>query len=134
MNTKLSKVLKLINDLTKQELMILNQTTVSLIKTYQDVDFKRAAINFKIGDIVSFVDSSGIRIQGVVTKKNQKTLQVTTEKNYYVNIPATYLTLEEKPSQKLFLVNLMKLFLLKAQLMELILYQMDYLLMIILTL
>ena len=134
MNTKLSKVLKLINDLTKQELMILNQTTVSLIKTYQDVDFKRAAINFKIGDIVSFVDSSGIRIQGVVTKKNPKTLQVTTEKNYYVNIPATYLTLEEKPSQKLFLVNLMKLFLLKAQLMELILYQMDYLLMIILTL
>jgi len=101
MNTKLSKVLKLINDLTKQELMILNQATVSLIKTYQDVDFKRAAINFKIGDIVSFVDSSGIRIQGVVTKKNQKTLQVTTEKNYYVNIPATYLTLEEKPSQKL---------------------------------
>ena len=101
MNTKLSKVLKLINDLTKQELMILNQTTVSLIKTYQDVDFKRAAINFQIGDIVSFVDSSGIRIQGVVTKKNQKTLQVTTEKNYYVNIPATYLTIEEKPSQKL---------------------------------
>ena len=101
MNTKLSKVLKLINDLTKQELMILNQATVSLIKTYQDVDFKRAAINFQIGDIVSFVDSSGIRIQGVVTKKNQKTLQVTTEKNYYVNIPATYLTIEEKPSQKL---------------------------------
>ena len=58
MNTKLSKVLKLINDLTKQELMILNQATVSLIKTYQDVDFKKAAINFKIGDIVSFVDSS----------------------------------------------------------------------------
>ena len=44
---------------------------------------------------------AGIRIQGVVTKKNPKTLQVTTEKNYYVNIPATYLTLEEKPSQKL---------------------------------
>jgi len=101
MNTKLSKVLKLINDLTKQELMILNQATVSLIKTYQDVDFKRVAINFKIGNIVSFVDSRGIRIQGVVTKKNPKTLQVTTEKNYYVNIPATYLTLEEKPSQKL---------------------------------
>jgi len=52
MNTKLSKVLKLINDLTKQELMILNQATVSLIKTYQDVDFKRAAINFKIGDVI----------------------------------------------------------------------------------
>ena len=46
MNTKLSKVLKLINNLTKQELMILNQATVSLIKTYQDVDFKRAAINW----------------------------------------------------------------------------------------
>jgi hypothetical protein len=43
MDTKLAKVLKLINELTKQELMILNQAVVSLIKTYQDVDFKKAA-------------------------------------------------------------------------------------------
>ena len=78
MDVKLAKVLKLINDLTKQELMILNQAVVSLIKTHTHVDFKKAAINFQVGDIVSFVDSSGVRVHGVITKRNPKTLQVTT--------------------------------------------------------
>jgi ribosomal protein S3AE len=40
-------------------------------------------------------------VQGIVTKKNPKTLQVTTSDNYYVNIPATYVTLVKTPSQKL---------------------------------
>jgi len=43
MDVKLAKVLKLINDLTKQELMILNQVIVSLIKTHTAVAFKKAA-------------------------------------------------------------------------------------------
>ncbi|MCC8461468.1 MAG: hypothetical protein LN545_05740 [Candidatus Megaira endosymbiont of Carteria cerasiformis] len=51
---------------------------MSLIKTHTDVDFKKAAINFQVGDIVSFVDSSGVRVHGVITKRNPKTLQVTT--------------------------------------------------------
>ena len=76
-NHKLSKILKLAKDLTKQELIMLNQAVVSLIKMQEDVDFKKAAISFKKGDIVSFKDSSGVRVQGVVTKKNPKTLQVT---------------------------------------------------------
>jgi len=101
MKSKLSKILKSVGDLTKQELIMLNQAVVSLIKTQQDVDFKKAAITFAKGDIVSFQDSSGIRVQGIVTKKNPKTLQVTTSDNYYVNIPATYVTLVKTPSQKL---------------------------------
>lgn len=101
MNSNLSKILKLIGDLSKQELMTLNQAVVSLIKTQRDVDFAKASITFNKGDIVSFIDSNGIRVHGVVTKKNPKTLQVTTENKYYVNIPATYLTLETKPPQKL---------------------------------
>ena len=101
MQKTLSKILKLAGDLTKQELMMLNQAIVSLIKTQQDVDFKRAAIIFAKGDIVSFQDSSGVRAQGVITKKNPKTLQVTTPDNYYVNIPATFITLIKNPSQKL---------------------------------
>ena len=101
MNDKLSKVLKLIGDLSKQELMTLNQAVVSLIKTQQDVNFAKASVSFNKGDIVSYIDSSGIRVHGVITKKNPKTIQVTTENNYYVNIPASYLTLEEKPSVKL---------------------------------
>ena len=106
MDNKLSKILKLIGDLNKQELMTLNQAVVSLIKTQRDVDFAKTSITFNKGDTVSFIDSNRIKTYGVVTKKNPKTLQVTTENNYYVNIPATYLTLEEKPSQKL--LNLKK--------------------------
>ena len=101
MQKTLSKILKLAGYLTKQELMMLNQAIVSLIKTQQDVDFKRAAIIFAKGDIVSFQDSSGVRAQGVITKKNPKTLQVTTPDNYYVNIPATFITLIQNPSKKL---------------------------------
>jgi len=101
MQSKLSKILKSVGGLTKQELIMLNQAVVSLIKTQQDVDFKKAAITFTKGNIVSFQNSSGIRVQGVVTKKNPKTLQVTTPDNYYVNIPATYVTLVKTPSRKL---------------------------------
>lgn len=100
-NHKLSKILKLANDLTKQELIMLNQAVVSLIKMQEDVDFKKAAISFKKGDIVSFKDSSGVRVQGVVTKKNPKTLQVTTPDNYYVNIPATYVGPVTNASKKM---------------------------------
>jgi len=101
MNNKLSKILKLAGDLTKAELMMLNQAVVSLIKTQQDVDFRKAVITFCKGDIVSYQDSSGIRVQGVVTKKNPKTLRVVTPDNYYINIPATYVSPVKNPSQKL---------------------------------
>jgi hypothetical protein len=101
MNDNLSKILKLTSDLTKQELMLLNQAIVALIKTKQDVDFKTATISFNKGDIVSFIDSSGVQINGVVTKKNLKTLQITTPDNYYVNIPVTYVKLEKTPSKNL---------------------------------
>jgi hypothetical protein len=100
-NHKLSKILKLANDLTKQELMMLNQAIVSLIKAQQDVNLKKVAIVFIKGDIVSFKDSSGITVQGVITKKNPKTLQVTTPDNYCVNIAATYLTPVASPSKKM---------------------------------
>jgi hypothetical protein len=101
MPNKLSKILKLAGDLGKQDLMMLNQAIVSLIKTHQDVDFQKASIVFTKGDIVSFQDSSGIRVHGVITRKNPKTIQVTTPDNYYVNIPATYISPVKRPSKKL---------------------------------
>ena len=101
MQNKLSKVLKLVGELTKQELMMLNQAVVSLIKTQQDVEFEKASVSFTKGDIVSFQDSSGVRAHGIITKKNPKTIQVTTSDNYYVNIPASYIAAVKKPSKKL---------------------------------
>ena len=103
MNDNLSKILKLTSDLTKQELMLLNQAIVALIKTQPKVDLITSATSFTFntGDIVSFADSSGVRINGVVTKKNLKTLQITTPDNYNVNIPPTYVKLEKAPSKNL---------------------------------
>jgi hypothetical protein len=100
-NQKLSIILKEINELTSNELMTLNQAVVSLIKTQRDIAFKTASRAFNKSDIVSFIDSNGAKVYGIVTKKNTTTIQVTTQDKYRVNIPATYLTLENKPSKKL---------------------------------
>ena len=58
-------------------------------------------INFKKGDIVSFVGNNNIRRHGVIVKKNQKTFQVITPDQYSINVPTTYLNHEPKPSQNL---------------------------------
>lgn len=109
MNEKINNILKLSHNLNKKELIFLNQAIVSLIKTQRDVDFKKAAISFAIGDIVSFKDTNGAKVCGVLTKRNPKTLQVTTLDGYYVNIPATYLKKEEKPSRDLIRLKRKKL-------------------------
>ena len=101
MDRKLSLILKEINELTIHELMTLNQAVVSLIKTQRAIAFRKASGTFNKGDIVSFIDSNKVKAYGIVTKKNTTTLQVTTQDKYCVNIPATYLTLENKPSKKL---------------------------------
>jgi len=93
--------LKLANDLTKPELMALNQAIVALIKSVVDVEVTKASSQFNKGDIVSFADNNNIRRHGVITKRNQKTFQVITPEHYSINVPATYLRHESKPSPKL---------------------------------
>ena len=97
MQNTLSRILKLASDLTKSELMTLNQAVVSLIKAQQDVDFKKAAITFIKGNIVSFKDSDGIRVQGVITKKNPKTLQVTMQDKLLYKYSCNLCNASKKP-------------------------------------
>jgi len=101
LNTTLTKILKLANDLTKPELMALNQAIVALIKSVVDVEVTKASSQFNKGDIVSFADNNNIRRHGVITKRNQKTFQVITPEHYSINVPTTYLRHESKPSPKL---------------------------------
>ncbi len=89
------------NSLTKPELMALNQAIVALIKSAVDKEVTRASSQFNKGDIVSFADNNNIRRHGVITKRNQKTFQVITPEHYSINVPATYLRHEPKPSPKL---------------------------------
>lgn len=89
------------NDLTKPELMALNQAIVALIKNVVEEEVTKASSQFNKGDIVSFADNNNIRRHGVITKRNQKTFQVITPEHYSINVPATYLRHEPKPSAKL---------------------------------
>ena len=101
MNTTLTKILKMANGLTKPELMALNQAIVALIKNVVEEEVTKASSQFNKGDIVSFADNNNIRRHGVITKRNQKTFQITTPEHYSINVPATYLRHEPKPSPKL---------------------------------
>ena len=89
------------NGLTKPELMALNQAIIALIKSVVDEEVTKASSQFNKGDIVSFADNNNIRRHGVITKRNQKTFQVITPEHYSINVPATYLRHEPKPSTKL---------------------------------
>ena len=53
MNDNLSKILKLIGELTQQELMTLNQAVVAQLKNQRDVNFKDAATAFNKGLLVA---------------------------------------------------------------------------------
>jgi hypothetical protein len=99
----LVKILKMVNNLKKQELIVLNKATTSLLENYKDKREieEKVSMNFEKGDIVSFIDNSNIRRGGVVTKKHFKTLQVTTVDNYCINISSTLLRHEQNPSKKL---------------------------------
>ena len=98
----LSKILKLAGDLTKHELLMLNQAVVALAKTREDEELFKASAPFEKGDLIFYIDgASNIKVHGVVTKKNPKTIQITTTDNYQINIPATHLKLETNPSKKL---------------------------------
>ena len=101
MNSTLTKILKMANNLTKPELMALNQAIVALIKNVVEEEVTKASSQFNKGDIVSFADNNNIRRHGVITKRNQKTFQITTPEHYSINVPATYLKHEPKPSPKL---------------------------------
>jgi len=90
LNTTLTKILKLANDLTKPELMALNQAIVALIKSLVDEEVTKASSQFNKGDIVSFADNNNIRRHGVITKRNQKTFQVITPEHYSINVKWLY--------------------------------------------
>ena len=99
--SRTSRFLVLANGLTKPELMALNQAIVALIRSVVDEEVTKASSQFNKGNIVSFADNNNIRRHGVITKRNQKTFQVMTPEHYSINVPATYLKHEAKPSPKL---------------------------------
>ena len=101
MNKQLERILKIVGDLTKEDLTLLNQTVSDLIKDHQKIEFTEAVKTLKKGDIVSCIDSSGIKFHAIVTKKTPKRFEIISPDNYQANFPLIDLNIEKKPSKKL---------------------------------
>ena len=90
-NTNLTKVLDLITTLKREELLALNEAIINLLKSQQAQQAAEYNARFNIGDIVVFTDENQKQVHGMVSKKNPKTIQVTTTDSYTINVPPRYL-------------------------------------------
>ena len=90
-NTNLTKVLDLITTLKREELLALNEAIINLLKSQQAQQAAEYKARFNIGDIVVFTDENQKQVHGMVSKKNPKTIQVTTTDSYTINVPPRYL-------------------------------------------
>ena len=90
-SNNLTKVLDLITTLKREELLSLNEAIINLLKAQQAQQAAEYNARFKIGDIVMFTDENQKQVHGMVSKKNPKTIQVTTTDSYTINIPPRYL-------------------------------------------
>jgi hypothetical protein len=91
-NTNLTKVLDLITTLKREELLALNEAIINLLKSQQAQQAAEYNARFNIGDIVVFTDENQKQVHGMVSKKNPKTIQVTTTDSYSINVPPRYLS------------------------------------------
>jgi hypothetical protein len=90
-NTNLTKVLDLITTLKREELLALNEAIINLLKSQQAQQAAEYNARFNIGDIVVFIDENQKQVHGMVSKKNPKTIQVTTTDSYTINVLPRYL-------------------------------------------
>ena len=90
-DNNLTKVLDLITTLKREELLALNEAIINLLKSQQAQQAAEYNARFNIGDIVVFTDENQKQVHGMVSKKNPKTIQVTTTDSYTINVPPRYL-------------------------------------------
>ena len=62
-----------------------------MLKSQQAQQAAEYKARFNIGDIVVFTDENQKQVHGMVSKKNPKTIQVTTTDSYTINVPPRYL-------------------------------------------
>jgi hypothetical protein len=90
-NNNLTKILDLVVTLKREELLALNEAIINLLKSQQAQQAAEYNARFNIGDIVVFIDENQKQVHGMVSKKNPKTIQVTTTDSYTINVPPRYL-------------------------------------------
>ena len=75
----LPRVLSVLEMLTEEELVQLNQIVVARLRLMQQIHAHGAMMNFRIGQRVRFADSSGQLVRGVLARLNRKTVTIVTD-------------------------------------------------------
>jgi hypothetical protein len=75
----LPKVLSVLDLLTEDELTQLNHIVVARLRLMQQIRAHGQMMNFRVGQRVSFINSAGQPVQGVVMRHNRKSVTVLTD-------------------------------------------------------
>ena len=92
--------IKMINCLSMEELISLNEMIISRIKEIRREESVEKAQQFKVGDFVCFQDETKKR-EGIILKINQKTIKVFTTEELSWNVSPRLLKKINKASSRL---------------------------------
>lgn len=69
-------VQELVNTLSESDLLALNQCVVERLRILQQQRAQQNMTQFRLGDVVSFIDNDSREIAGVIIRLNKKTVSV----------------------------------------------------------
>jgi hypothetical protein len=78
-NENLPKVLSVLELLTEEELTQLNHIVVARLRLMQQIRAHGQMMNFRVGQRVSFKNTAGQPVHGVVTRHNRKSVTILTD-------------------------------------------------------
>jgi hypothetical protein len=74
----LPRILSVLELLTEEELVQLNHVIVQRLRLMQQIRAHGRMVNLRVGQSVSFTNSTGQRIRGVIARHNRKSVTVVT--------------------------------------------------------
>jgi hypothetical protein len=90
----LPRVLSVLEMLTEEELIQLNQIVVQRIRLMQQIRAHGHMVNFRIGQRVQFTTPQGQLVRGTLTRHNQKSVTVVTADGHAWRVAPSFLEAE----------------------------------------
>jgi hypothetical protein len=84
-----------IDHLTEAELIDLNHRIVQRFRLFSQAHARKAMLEFRIGDRVTFEPDVGIPVFGILTRYNKKSVTVITDDGHRWNVSPRFLRLAE---------------------------------------
>ena len=88
----------LVNTLSESELLALNQRVVERHRILQQQRAQQNMTQFRLGNVVCFIDNDGREIAGVIIRLNKKTVSVHSETGGRWTVSPHFLTLIKRPA------------------------------------